>query len=385
MKLGSVTSATCGLKSALVLLVCAMALSALPNTVSASWGDADINSSSFSMIPFAPYNEIKVSSTDGGSTWTKIEPGLLKLHHSSHIDTAWPGFVGEYGIFLGECLGNSGNCSGLPRLYATSVDERDYAHSFIIDFDPTTIPMAPFGPRNNDYGREMLEECTERMAQSGGGNDLVYGHKMWVALSADTFKDLDGNYLPPHEVGPSGELVFTNGDFVRYYEMTVPVRCLAEDAPTREPTDDGTPVPNEDFVVQDVKLFLSTYSHAVTHPNDFTTCKKGRILIRVETNQAGPVEMWLWTAGVGPIQDEYIQAWSSHVGSGQYEAEVTRWVSVSETSVLQAMVEVNSGYVGLQAGWDDLVLKCISGVPDLTLGGDDVEGDSERDLGLRSN
>ena len=65
-----------------------------------------------------------------------------------------------------------------------------------------------------------------------------------------------------------------------------------------------------------------------------------------------------------PADEEFIETWSSHVGSGVYEAEVIRCVSVSETSDLDAFVEVNSGVGWLPEGWESIRLECITDTPD---------------------
>ena len=111
-------------------------------------------------------------------------------------------------------------------------------------------------------------------------------------------------------------------------------------------------------------LFLSTFSNEYTQPDPDTMCKKGRILVRVRTNQAGPVAMRLKKDGDVPADEEFIETWSSHVGSGVYEAEVIKWVSVMQTSDLEAFVEVNSGYGWLPDGWENIRLECITDTPD---------------------
>jgi hypothetical protein len=83
----------------------------------------------------------------------------------------------------------------------------------------------------------------------------------------------------------------------------------------------------------------------------------------VTTEWAGPVAFDLWTDLDGFIERESIQTWSSDVGSGVYEAEVQRWVSVSETTGLSAMAVVD--YTGLNTGWESLTLQCETGADDL--------------------
>lgn len=91
--------------------------------------------------------------------------------------------------------------------------------------------------------------------------------------------------------------------------------------------------------------------------------------VRVTTDREGPVALRLWTDTAGDIDDEYILTWSAEVGSGVYQAEVERWVSVSRTSLLQAMAEVvNPGSAGPSTPWKQLSLECVTGSNRLTGG-----------------
>lgn len=141
--------------------------------------------------------------------------------------------------------------------------------------------------------------------------------------------------------------------------------CKEYPGPQRNPNDD----PEEEFDVQELEMFLSTFSDAVSNPEPDVECKKGRVLLRAKTNQAGPVEFHLWTqVGAEPMQDEYIPAMASHIGSGNYEAQAVRWLTTTETADMQALVEVDDGFVGLTDGWVSLLLECIAKSPGFTVG-----------------
>ena len=184
--------------------------------------------------------------------------------------------------------------------------------------------------------------------------------------------------LEPGDIPPN-HAYYTGFNYIRYHEMTVPVRCEAV-APPEVPVDKGTPVPNQDFEVESVKIFMSTFSGAFSYPDEDTQCQRGRILTRVRTNKAGPVFVRLFTKGHDNItHSEYIPAWSFSVGSGVYEAEIERWMETDVSSSIFARVEVeNDGYEHLNDGWEILPLQCVTNTPDFRNpfnddGGDDGE------------
>ena len=71
--------------------------------------------------------------------------------------------------------------------------------------------------------------------------------------------------------------------------------------------------------------------------------------------------------GVDQAGSHLLTGWSSHVGSGTYQAELTKWVSVSSDSQLSAMAEVlndANGYGGMTSDWKYLDLDCRFGPGD---------------------
>ena len=50
---------------------------------------------------------------------------------------------------------------------------------------------------------------------------------------------------------------------------------------------------------------------------------------------------------------------------GVPNAKIIRWVESSETTVTQAVIEIDQGAVSLLAEWDDLTLECVTDTPDL--------------------
>ena len=115
-----------------------------------------------------------------------------------------------------------------------------------------------------------------------------------------------------------------------------------------------------DLKVNDVDLFLSTFSGANTQPNPATTCKKGRVLVRLKTNKVGPTKFKLWTKIGGDTSSKVVDAWAAHDGSGGYKAEHTEWVEVNGPTQIQAMAEemVTTNGFNKSTQWKDLMLQC---------------------------
>ncbi len=322
--------------------------------------DAKIKSMSYSTTVVPGYDVINVYSSDGSQWDTLAGPSIRFMAHME-LDTKWPGYIKEIGIFNGWCV--DAGCFQRPAIYASGMSSRDINLLWELEIDMDEIPISSEnGFATTPLGDEIVEECNNHLALNGATDLYVFNRNVWTSFSANTGKHI--GTLPPAEVllDEYGEYNFAGGDETRQDSFMVQVRCN----PFIPDFDDE--VPNEDFYIEEVELFLSTFSNEVTHPDPDTECRKGRILVRVTTNQAGPVAMHLWKT-LPEWGSEYIETWSSHVGSGNYEAEVVRWVSVNETSLLQSMVEVENGYFDIQAGWEDLILECITDTPDLTIGG----------------
>lgn len=345
-----------------------LALAAL-SSGPASAEDAHINSMSYSVHAVPGFAVINVHSSDG-LQWDTIAGPPLKFTADMDVDTKWPGYVAGLGIFNGFCV--DGGCAQKPPIYTAGVSSRDLHWFAELELPMEDIPVSTEdGFAVIPLGDDILEVCNGNLSVNGATDLYVFNFNLWTSFSVNTGKHVSGN-LPPAEVH-EGDYPFAGGDETRQDSFVVHVRCN----PFDEDFDDD--VPNQDYNIEAVNLYLSTFSNEVTNPDPDTECRKGRILVRVTTNQAGPVAMRLWTA-MPAVEDEYIETWSSHVGSGVYEAEIVRWVSVYETTLLQAMVEVENGIFDLQDGWDDLVLECITDTPDFTIG-DPPDDDQRRGPG----
>ncbi|MEM8744614.1 MAG: hypothetical protein AAGF14_08275, partial [Pseudomonadota bacterium] len=61
--------------------------------------------------------------------------------------------------------------------------------------------------------------------------------------------------------------------------------------------------------------------------------------------------------GDGPIEQEFVEAWSSNKGS-EFKAEFKKWVSVTKSTNLKAMVQDLTNPIGNTSGWKDMPLHC---------------------------
>jgi len=316
--------------------------------------DAHVNSMSYSTQAVYGYDVVGVYSSDG-LEWDTLDGPPIRFSASMAVDTRWPGYVQAMGVFNGYCV-DSG-CASNP-LIATeyNVLERDMNWNRVFDIAMEDIPVSDAGGiATIPLGDDILDTCNDHLTANGATSLYTFNHDVPTSFSVNTAK---GIRIPPAEVlDPETEPDFNGGDETRQASFSVQVRCnpYVQDA-------FFVPAP-----VEDVELFLATFSNALTHPDAFRTCQQGRILARVTTEYAGPVAVHLWTELDGVVEDEIIQTWSTDIGSGVYEAEVERWVSVSEAIELNAMAVVDyAGPAGWSSGWKSLMLDCDTGVGDFT-------------------
>ncbi len=273
---------------------------------------------------------IEVISEDGIS-WTKIKSKAIDLPitigagKTDHL-------VYSYRLYQpggGGFLVNEAFSDGMP----VRVDK-----SFLLTGSTTNI--------STFQRTQILQACNaglDRGETVAEGHDLIFGPhvQLAVSFSKEGFSSSGASGLG-EEIGQGSALL--------------PLKCLPA-----KPKSTGGPVSElDDMKVKDLKLFLGTFSHAVSKPSLGKECKKGRIHLRAKTNQAGPVKLKLWTkVGNQPIKGEVIDVVSTHAGSGIYKAEVKKWISVSKTSVVQAKVEdLVTQPIGAHDGWKDITLRC---------------------------
>jgi len=296
------------------------------------------------------WTTMHVTSSDG-TEWDDLKSGHLQFWAQMKIDTKWPGAVEHVGVVLGNCSGES--CKSFPLLWSDSVGERDYNHQRNFSVGASLLENGTAGlalARQN-----IIDTCNQHLTPRGPTTK----HEFQSSLTTTFVADTDKRDLAPLDLAQAqGDQFFypEEIDHAKSGEFTFNVVC---DPYIPGTTADGLKMEEGDFKTTGIDLFLSTFSGATTQPNPATTCKKGRILVRVNTSKAGPAKFKLWTrVGNGPITSEVFDAWASFDGNSKYVAEHTKWISVDEPTQVQAMAEDMVNSVGPSTQWKDIMLQC---------------------------
>lgn len=300
---------------------------------------------------FTP-SKIVVTSSNGAS-WDTIEPKDLVL--TPKITAAQEGNqVRGYMIRQGnvpfglDVYHQIGAAVGEPHLFKQHFTDEQLQDSINL-----TVPvMASTTAFTLAERQQILNACNSKL---GVGRGIEQTHNIFggVELTAGAyFVNLGVSGAGDTESFPSANA-----------SMPVPIVCegvrsTPDQLVTREP----------DFKINDLKMFLSTFSGNDTQPNQFRTCKRGRILVRAETSKAGPVKLRLWTKiGDAAMQSELIDTWSSFDGHSKHTVSISKWVTVENTSFMQARVEeLDGGTFAKEVGWKGINVPC-----ETTGGGDD--------------
>jgi hypothetical protein len=114
-----------------------------------------------------------------------------------------------------------------------------------------------------------------------------------------------------------------------------------------------------DFKVKDIGIRLLTTAGKPASPNPGTNCQETTARVRVATSKAGPVTFKLWSKiGAQPMQSQLVQAWSSFVGPGKFEAVFNKKINVDSSSQVQVMAEDLTNPIGQSTGWKLASLDC---------------------------
>lgn len=281
-----------------------------------------------------------------GQTYSKLESTDLNFHGSVHV-TMSTGKVSKFAIYNGACGALCPNGFGYKQLF------QGIAGTMNLDKDISFSVSAgdfPQGLTQNLEASKIFKACHDRMRRSVIGSDVTITHLMKVTLSLELAGTLPGTGLG--EFNPGG----VEHEWWDDYTVPVTVTCKALDQPQMP---GGIVQDMGEFKTTGINLFLTTYPGATTQPNPATTCKKGRVLVRVNTSKAGPAKFKLWTkVGGAPVTSKVIDAWASFDGNGGFKAEHTEWVSVSEPTQVQAMAEDMVNGIGQSTQWKNITLQC---------------------------
>ena len=254
--------------------------------------------------------EIHVVSTDK-LKWNKIKSGSISFSGSMKIDTKWPGYVDDIGVLLGEC--GPTTCNGHRSLFSDSgVRQRDYAKHKNFTVNVNQIPAPSNLIQLVPYAKQMIGRCNEKLSSGGPTQGHSFDFEMKATLLVDTrkrWRRLSG------ALAQAGIYPVRFGDRTKTAAFTVRVVC----DPVPPPLSNDVAFDFGDFKVRDIKLFLSTFSNANSHPNPGTTCKKARIKVRLTTSKPGLTHFKLWTKiGGAAATAKDIAAQASPDGNGGF-------------------------------------------------------------------
>jgi hypothetical protein len=330
------------------LLLAAGTVLATGSTAIANVGTAKLKSMTFQAEGI--YGPVHVISTDGNK-WNALKPGTLQFHGAMNIKAKRRGRIEIVGVALGQCGPNT--CSAGAVTFIQSVDtKKEWSGQKNMAISTAKIPVSNGGAIPViPYGDQIVAICNQNLAYDGPTKEFNFIHHFKATFLAHSVRtpSLDSSSLGNPSV-PA---------FVAIAQHAVsdsfPVQIICD--PVAPETAEDVP-DDADFGAKGVKVFLSTFVGQTSKPNPGTVCKKARVLVRINTTKAGPVKFNLWTKiGNGPSQKQFVQAWSSKSGS-EYKAEYIKWISVSKTTKVQAMVEDLTNPIGQSTGWKDITLNC---------------------------
>ncbi len=312
---------------------------------------------SFSVSPVAGSNTINVYSSDGAQ-WDTLSGPPIKFSNSIIAKMKWRDRITGWALYLGYCEGNT--CLNFPKISG--------ANPYVAElglWEQVTLPMAsiPTGLTYTNVGNAILSACNQGLTPSVGAlDDQTFNMGIQITAGLETEAH---QVFPDPPAGGAGGPGYDSMEAVHYAKhdlLPLSINCHGYDFQSSE-----FDVEDQIVTSEEVELFLSTFSHAHTQPNAHTTCQKGRALVRVTTDVEGPVDVRLWTLGVNEASSHLLSGWASHVGSGVYQADITKWVTVNSSSTLMAMAEVlnnANGFGGHSTQWKNLDLNCSSGPGD---------------------
>lgn len=306
------------------------------------------------------YNQVvEVYSTDK-KKWNTIKAGSVNFGAYLNVKTQKHGIKGgwlhELHMVLGQCASTS--CYGKPVLLSKGFyRQKSYVTQNTINVSTNAFPVSTYGIATTPFGDQIIAQCNTKLSAIGPTTAHEFNYFLKATLVVDTKKKKKSNKHsePLHGNAPWFTQLPTNVgiDHAKTASFRIKVKCIPSEGETAEDVPDD---PN--YGSKGPKVFLSTFSHAVTKPTQFKICKKGRVLARIETTKAGPVKFRLWTkVGNQTAKSQFIEAWSSKKG-GIYKAEYKKWLSVDKTTHVQAMVEDLTNPISQSTGWKDITLKC---------------------------
>ncbi|MEW6148920.1 MAG: hypothetical protein ACOY3N_08800 [Bradyrhizobium sp.] len=272
--------------------------------------------------------------SENGTSWTKIEGSTISLPVKVHITTP------SYPI-VNYKVRQLGHPEGMYFVNASPDKKHDDEVNFSTTYEGSTDFMTAAEKQ------AIIATCNKKLSE---GKGIRESHNTFGSVGVELIASF---LIPSNDVGPlpSGGLGTPHKHTAN---VAVPVKCegkhgKADDVAAKEPN----------FSVKDIHLRFMTSAGHVTSPNPGAKCQVTHARVRVGTSKAGGVKFKLWTKiGNEPMQSQFVEAWSSFVSPGKYEAVFTKKISVSKTTNVQAMAEDKTNPIGQSTGWKQVSLDC---------------------------
>ncbi len=317
----------------------------------ASAENANIKSMTFNVLTPYKENTVNVSSSDGAK-WDTIVPGEVKFWADMNVDTRWPGYVQDAGLFLGTCV-DTGCGQGSPLIFYENAMERDYHRAQYISFATSKFQISSIIPAPAPYGDEMLRRCNEKLQPDGATKPHSFDMAVAVAFSVNTRKGAGD--LGPAEVGGAEDHAWGGGDETRHGVFFAHVECLASSRSTADPTPD--PHRNK-ITAENIELFVATMALPDPSPRG-VDCKPVKVTTRITTDKAGPVNVKQWRqVNGGPITSETRQMAATAQGGGSFGDDWVKLEQFTKTTTVQYKAEVLGGTFAPSTQWKSVTVHC---------------------------
>ncbi|MEP4190497.1 MAG: hypothetical protein ABJN51_05425, partial [Sneathiella sp.] len=331
------------------------------SSASASVGKPKLKEFTFNAL--ASVNPVlRVTSSDN-KKWDTIEPGSGSFLGNMIADARYPTYVGAVGVFLGQCVStacainaqNGGPLSvtGNSSLVFTQsgVKTRDYNTTQTISFGYRQLGdvKVSTGANNATYKERILAKCNSELKENGPSEKA--GFLLEVAV---TFGVAATGHRGRVKKAKSLSLYSINK--TKRASFWIEVAC----EPTEKPAPKTAVLKLDPLRVDYLKVFLSTFSHAMTQPKAGVQCQKGRVLMRVRTNRLGPVKLKLESrVGNEPLTLDIYETFAKLNNDGVPEAEIKKWFTTTKTTILKARLSTIDP-AGTSTEWKELPLNCSS-------------------------
>lgn len=266
--------------------------------------------------------------SENGTSWSKIEEGLIALPVKVDIDAAGAIIHNYKTRQLGAPEGH--------YFQNVTPDRRNNEEAHF-----STIYAGSTNNLTDEERKNIIAACNAKL---GVGKGIRESHNVLGGVGVELLNSFIYN---------SGENGLGAPD-KSHANASVFVKCegkhgRADDVATKEPN----------FSVKGIHLRFMTTAGYPTKPNPATQCQLTQAKVRLETSKAGGVKFRLWTkVGNQPIQNQFVEAWSKFVGPGKYEATFSKNFTVDKTMPVQAMAEDLTNPIGQSTGWKEVKLDC---------------------------